>query len=213
MLVTEPTVLSVRALECVRGERRLFADIGFELMPQTLLEVRGANGSGKTTLLRAVCGLFTPTAGAIAWAGADIRALGAQYHAHIAYLGHLNAVKDELTAVENVLYAACAAGLPAGGDDALGALRAFGLETFHALPCKALSQGQRRRVALARLQLSRERALWILDEPFNALDAAAVQITQSLLESHLEHGGMVILTTHQDVPLRARSIQRIELSA
>ena len=206
-------MLSVRDLECVRGERRLVANLSLDVAPKTLLEVRGANGSGKTTLLRALCGLFEPAAGTIAWDGADIRGLGAQFHAHIAYVGHLNAVKDELTAVENVRYAACTGGLQCGNAEALGALRAFGMDAFQDLLCKALSQGQRRRVALARLLLSRARALWILDEPFNALDATALGFAQAVLESHLEHGGMVVMTAHQEVPLRAQAVQRIELGA
>jgi heme exporter protein A len=189
----------------------LFSDLSFTLPPYTLLEVRGANGSGKTTLLRSLCGLFAPAAGRVAWDGADIRTLGEEYRARVAYLGHLNAVKDELSAAENVQHSARLAGLPASGEAVLAALGMFGLDSYRDLPCHALSQGQRRRVALARLQLAAARPLWILDEPFNALDAAAVQLTRTLLESHLERGGMIVLTTHQDMPLRARSTQRIEL--
>jgi len=204
-------VLSVRDLECARGERRLVTNLSFDLSPQTLLAVRGANGSGKTTLLRALCGLFEPAAGTIAWDGADIRGLGAQFRAHVAYVGHLNAVKDELTALENVNYAACTGGLQCSTADALGALRAFGMDSFRDLPCKALSQGQRRRVALARLALSGTRPLWILDEPFNALDETAVGLAQAVLESHLDRGGIIVMTAHQDVALRAQAVRRIEL--
>ena len=152
-----------------------------------------------------------PTAGRIAWNGADIRALGEEFRACLAYLGHLNAVKAELNAAENVRYAARLAGLPADDHAVVAALTRFGLEAYRALPCHALSQGQRRRVALARLQLSSARPLWILDEPFSALDSDALHTTQEVLESHLERGGMIVLTTHQDVPLRASSVRRIEL--
>jgi heme exporter protein A len=206
-------VLEVSALACERGERRLFSDLGFTLPARSLLEVRGPNGSGKTTLLRALCGLFVPAAGRIAWNGEEIHALGEEYRGRVAYLGHLNAVKDDLNAAENARYGARLAGLPAGSAAVAAALTDFGLLGCRHLPCRALSQGQRRRVALARLQLAAGRPLWILDEPFSALDADAVRSTQALLESHLERGGMIALTTHQDVPLRARSTYRVELGA
>jgi heme exporter protein A len=204
-------VLSVSALECVRGERRLFSDLNFDLPARTLLEVRGANGSGKTSLLRLLCGLLAPAMGSIAWDQTDIRGAREAYNAQLVYIGHLNAVKDELSALENLCYSAHIAGYPAASEDVDVALRRFGLENCERLPCKALSQGQRRRVALARLVLSSRRALWLLDEPFTALDTNALSITRSLIESHLSEGGMVVLTTHQDVPIRAPLTQRIEL--
>lgn len=204
-------MLSVSALECVRGERRLFADLGFTLTPHTLLEVRGANGSGKTSLLRILCGLLTPVAGSISWNNSDIHSARDEYSAQLAYIGHLNGIKDELSASENLRYAAGIAGVPINAESIAAALCQYGLEDFQHLPCKSLSQGQRRRVALARLHLSAVRPLWILDEPFNALDTAATQTTQELLESHIERGGIVVLSTHQDVQLRARATQRIVL--
>ena len=197
----------------MRGERRLFSNLGFALTPHALLEVRGANGSGKTSLLRMLCGLLSPAAGSINWLGSDIRAQGEEYCAQIAYLGHLSAVKDELSALENLRFAARLAAIPTDADNASAALRWFGVERFLHQPCRTLSQGQRRRVALARLRLSAERPLWILDEPFTALDSSAVQLMQSLLESHLSQGGMTVLTTHQEVPVAARSTQRIELKS
>jgi heme exporter protein A len=204
-------MLAITQLECVRGERRLFADLNFEVAPHTLLEVRGPNGSGKTSLLRNLCGLLPPAAGAIRWCGADIHTLGEDYRAHVAYLGHLSGVKDELTARENLRLTALVGGLPAGTADIDAALQKLGVRDFHHLPCKALSQGQRRRVALARLCLSAARALWILDEPFTALDSAALALTQRLLESHLAAGGMVVLTTHQEVAIAAGITRRVEL--
>ena len=204
-------MLAITQLECVRGERRLFANLDFEVAPHTLLEVRGPNGSGKTSLLRNLCGLLPPAAGSICWNGIDIGALGDEYRARIAYLGHLSGVKDELTARENLRLSALAAALPAGDRDIDAALHQLGAGHFRHLPCKALSQGQRRRVALARLCLSAARTLWILDEPFTALDAAALQLTQTLIESHLEAGGMVVLTTHQEVAIAASETRRVEL--
>ncbi len=204
-------MLSATALECVRGERSLFTDLSFTLKPHSLLEVRGPNGSGKTSLLRMLCGLLPPASGSITWNGSNIYADRDEYNARLAYIGHLNGVKDELSASENLRYAARVAGLPYDIESITGALHAYGLEGFNDLPCKSLSQGQRRRVALARLHLSAVRPLWILDEPLNALDTGAVQTTRALLESHVERGGMVVLSTHQDLPLRAQNVQRMEL--
>ena len=204
-------MLSANALACVRGERRLFADLSFTLAPHTLLAVRGANGSGKTSLLRMLCGLLSPAAGSIAWNGRDIHSAREEYCAQIAYIGHLNGVKDDLSGLENLQYAARTAGIATSSANADAALCEFGLDGFQRLPCKTLSQGQRRRVALARLCLSATRPLWVLDEPFTALDAAALALTQGLLESHLQQGGMVVLTTHQDAPITAPSTQLIEL--
>jgi heme exporter protein A len=204
-------MLEIAQLECVRGERRLFTGLNFSVAPHTLLEVRGPNGSGKTSLLRNLCGLLPPAAGAIRWCGADIHALGDEYRTHIAYLGHLSGVKDELTARENLRLTALTSGLPAGKADIDAALHKLGVHDFHHLPCKALSQGQRRRVALARLCLCATRALWILDEPFTALDTTALTLIQGLLESHLDAGGMVVLTTHQEVAIAARITRRVEL--
>jgi len=205
-------MLAITQLECVRGERRLFTGLDFEAAPHTLLEVRGPNGSGKTSLLRNLCGLLPPAAGTIRWCGNDIHAFADDYRSHFAYLGHLSGVKDELTAVENLRFAARASGLPAEPDAIDAALGKLGVHEFRHLPCKALSQGQRRRVALARLCLSAERALWILDEPFTALDTAALAVVRQLVEAHLERGGIVVLTTHQEVAIAARATQRVELA-
>jgi heme exporter protein A len=204
-------MLAITQLECVRGERRLFTDLSFEAAPHTLLEVRGPNGSGKTSLLRNLCGLLPPASGSIRWRGDDIHALGDDYRSNLAYLGHLSGVKDELNAIENLRLSAQAGGLPVDGDAIDGALEKLGVREFRHLPCRALSQGQRRRVALARLCLSSSRALWILDEPFTALDTAALAVIKALVEAQLERGGIVVLTTHQEVSIDAQAIRRVEL--
>ena len=204
-------MLAITQLECMRGERRLFTDLSFEAAPHTLLEVRGPNGSGKTSLLRNLCGLLPPAAGSIRWRGEDIPALGDDYRSSLAYLGHLSGVKDELNAVENLRLSAQAGGLPVDGDAIDGALDKLGVRDYRHLPCRALSQGQRRRVALARLCLSGSRALWILDEPFTALDTAALSVIKALVEAHLERGGIVVLTTHQEVAIAAHATRRVEL--
>jgi heme exporter protein A len=206
----ESASLRVAALQCVRGERRLFSDLSFSLTGGTLLQVCGANGSGKTSLLRMVCGLLAPVAGEIYWNGQHIGKLAENYHAVLAYVGHLNGVKDELDPAENLTLAARLAGLPAHPGAIAAALQGFGLTGCERLPCKLLSQGQKRRAALARLTLSGERPLWVLDEPFAALDAGGVGYARSLIEAHLAGGGIVLLTTHQEVDVAAPSTQRIE---
>jgi heme exporter protein A len=202
-------VLRGTGLECTRGGRRLFSSLSFDLAAGALLQVRGANGSGKTSLLRIVCGLLTPDAGEISWDGRGISGLGEEYRDRLAYVGHLNAIKDELEPGENLRYSSQIAGVSATAAELDEALRAFGLNRAR-LPCKLLSQGQKRRAALARLKLSHARSLWVLDEPFSALDAEGVAVTRSLIEAQLARGGAVMFTTHQDVAFAGHTPQRIE---
>ena len=205
-------MLEVVDLVCVRGTRRLFEDLSFTQTAGELLYVHGPNGSGKTTLLRTLCGLALPEAGEIRWRGQSIRRLGEEYHREMAYVGHLNGVKDELTAFENLRVAGQLAGINAGEAQAEAALQRLELSACAELPGKVLSQGQKRRVALARLLLA-ARALWIMDEPFNALDTKAVGMIQAILSEHLDNGGMVILTTHQEVEITARRARHIRLGS
>jgi heme exporter protein A len=201
-------MLEVVDLVCVRGERRLFQDLSFTLAAGELLYVHGPNGSGKTTLLRTLCGLALPEAGEIRWRGQSIRRLKEEYHREMTYVGHLNGVKDELTAFENLRVVGSLNGVDASEERALHALQRMELSACAELPGKVLSQGQKRRVALARLLLA-PRVLWIMDEPFNALDVKAVGMIQTVLSEHLDNGGMVVLTTHQEVEIinyRARHI-------
>ena len=205
------SALHASGLQCVRGDRRVFDGIGFDLANGGLLRVRGPNGSGKTSLLRMVCGLLQPAAGNIEWNGRGIDALGEEYYRDLAYIGHLNAVKDELKAGENLRFCARLAGVPATEALIDATLREFAFDGLEHLPCKFLSQGQKRRLALARLRLSATRAVWVLDEPFAALDAAGIEAVRLVVEEHLERGGLVLLTTHQEVAVAARDIQSIEL--
>jgi heme exporter protein A len=204
-------MLEVVDLVCVRGERRLFQDLSFTLTAGELLYVHGPNGSGKTTLLRTLCGLALPEAGEIRWRGLNVRRLGEEFHKEMAYVGHLNGVKDELTAFENLRVIGQLAGVANSDERAEAALRRMELTVCAELPGKVLSQGQKRRVALARLLLA-PRVLWIMDEPFNALDVKAVGMIQLILSEHLDNGGMVILTTHQEVDIISHRARHIHLS-
>jgi heme exporter protein A len=206
-------MLELKDVSCVRGERTLFAAISFTLERSTLLRVGGANGSGKTSLLRIICGLMLPAHGEVRWEGENIRTLREEYWRNLVYVGHLNALKDDLTAVENLAMGAALAGQTADRERAYGALDAFGLAHCAQLPARVLSQGQRRRVALARLVMSQNAPLWVLDEPFTALDARAVQFMQGLVSGHVASGGAAILTTHQDVPIDVPAQRRLDLDA
>jgi heme exporter protein A len=203
-------MLEADNLECVRGERRLFAGLGFRLEAGELLFLQGKNGAGKTSLLRMLLGLLPPEDGEIRWRGEPIRKLADEYRAELCYLGHLNAIKEELTPLENLLAAARLADEDLGEDDAIDALAQVGLAGREDLACKYLSQGQKRRVALARLVHER-RPLWILDEPFVALDVAAVDWLAGVISGHLQRGGLTVMTTHQRVDIAAGTVRELWL--
>jgi heme exporter protein A len=206
-------VLEAVRLACVRGERRLFDRLSFEVGAGELFWVSGPNGSGKTSLLRMLCTLLPPESGELRWRGAPVRELGEAYLSELAYLGHAPAVKDDLTAEENLRFALAQQGVRASRAQALAALRAYGLAGSEELPARALSQGQRRRVALARLELCEARALWVLDEPLTALDAQAVTLVRGRIAAHLGRGGVVVLTSHQEVNLSGLRVRRLALGA
>ena len=204
-------MLEIRNLACTRGDHLLFSDLNFSLSAGELLQVEGANGSGKTSLLRMLCGFMMPAAGEIRWRGQSIRKLDEDFNAEMIYLGHLNAIKDELNALENLRIGAHLAGCIVKDTQVIAALRRMGLRGRETLPVKVLSQGQRRRVALARLLFSNA-PLWILDEPLTALDVGAVGLMQELIGGHLAKGGMVIYTTHQPLEVAGITSRRLSLS-
>jgi heme exporter protein A len=198
-------VLEAKELECERGGRVLFRGLSFTLEGGEALRVAGQNGSGKTSLLRILCGLLSPSQGKVCWSGSDIAALREEYSAQIVYLGHAPAVKEDLTAAENLEIACRLAGNPQPPKAVSNALAQLGLPDAHQLTRK-MSQGQRRRAALARLALSASVPLWLLDEPFSALDSSGIAILGRILEAHLGRGGAVAFTTHQDAGLAAARV-------
>jgi len=203
-------MLNVSSLRCVRGDRCLFKDVEFSLQNGELLHLHGHNGSGKTTLMRKLAGLGQPAEGEIRWQDELIGELDEEYTRHVLYIGHKNAIKDDLTAVENLLTSSLLDGFETPTRDAWQALAKMGLKGFEDLPSKVLSQGQKRRVALSRLLTTKTR-LWILDEPFVALDKAAVAYLQDIIREHVANGGMVILTTHQEVELTSGTVKQLQL--
>jgi heme exporter protein A len=203
-------VLEAQNLDCARGGRALLRGLSFALAGGELLRVAGANGSGKTTLLKILCGLLSPDAGEVRWQGMPIRQLREEYSRNLVYLGHAPAVKDDLSAAENLSIACTLAGLEAPAQAMRDALERFGL-LEEGIPVRRLSQGQRRRAALARLVLAERVPLWLLDEPFAALDAEAARFTEALIASHVAQGGAAIYTTHQEANIGASVLRVVEL--
>ena len=185
-------------LRCERDERALFSRVSFALQPGEILQIEGPNGSGKTTMLRILCGLSQQYEGKLSWCGEALPSARLAFVSNLFYLGHAPAVKALMTPVENLLWSPDAHAQQ--HDDVAAALEKVGLRGFDDVPCFNLSAGQQRRVALARLYLSRA-PLWILDEPFTAIDRAGVAALELHLANHARRGGGVILTTHHAMTL------------
>lgn len=195
-------MLEANELECERGGRKLFGPLSLRVAGGELLRVAGPNGSGKTSLLRILCGLLTPTQGNVRWRGSAIGELREDFSRQLVYLGHAPAVKDELTPAENLDIACRLAGVQPDREAVSRALSAFAVPD---IPVRKLSQGQRRKAALARLLLCGSMPLWLLDEPFAALDTGSVTYTEELIGRHLAAGGAVVYTTHQPCALDAKA--------
>lgn len=205
-------MLETSALQCMRGDRILFSDLSLSVRAGELLYVRGENGAGKTSLLRLLTGLTLPAAGEVRWHGKNIRQLKEEFTKDLMYLGHRAGIKAELTALENLRFNAVLHGYTLSEDAAFDALKQVGLRGREDLPAKVLSQGQQRRVALARLLVSPAK-LWILDEPYTALDVKAVQWVSDRLDDHLARDGMVVLTTHQEFTLMRGKVNELHLGS
>jgi heme exporter protein A len=201
--------LEAQDLELWRGDRRLFTGVSFGVAPGALLHVRGANGAGKTSLLRVLCGSTPPDEGRVLWNGVAIERQRLEYHAALAWLGHRDGLKQDLTATENLRFVlALRTSTP---DREIGrTLAQLGLADAGSLPARALSAGQRRRVALARCLLS-EASLWILDEPFSNLDAEGRDWGHDRLARHLERQGMIVITSHHPVTVPGHATATLEL--
>ncbi len=193
-------MLEADDLACLKGDRMLFRGLALDLSAGELLRVAGPNGVGKTSLLRLLTGLALPEAGTVRWRGRPIRSAREEFHRELLHLGHAPALNDLLSPLENLRFACAAAGDEVDAETCMQALVRIGLADQLDLPARVLSQGQRRRVGLARLFLSSRRPLWVLDEPFTALDVGAVAELATTLSDHCAAGGMVVLTTHQDAP-------------
>ena len=193
------SLLETIDLSCSRGGRLLFEHLALRIGAGEVVQVHGPNGSGKTTLLRILCGLQPPGGGCIRWRGRDVSAGAPELRAGVQYIGHAGGVKLDLTPSENI-DVAMALGAGRTGTTAGAALSRLGIGRFDDVPVRTLSAGQRQRVALARL-LTCAGALWVLDEPFTALDASGVAIIDAMLHEHAESGGAAVITSHHPVAL------------
>jgi len=204
--------LRLESITCVRGDRTLFEELNLEIKPGSILRISGDNGSGKSSLLRILCGLLTPHAGKVFWGSDPITEDRDQFHGELIYLGHIPALKADFSAIENLMSLALLGGQSISNEEAMNALREAGLDRQAHRFIRTLSQGQKQRIALSRLLLPQPKSIWILDEPFNALDRAANRALQNLLINHVNRGGIVALSSHQDLQIddNARVI-RLEL--
>ena len=194
--VSPNAALEAREITCVRGERELFSKLNLQVLPGQCLHIRGENGAGKTSLLRLLTGLASPESGDILWNGYSIKKEASEYRSRLLFLGHQDALKEDLSALENLRMYAAIDGILLSEQDAFASLWRFGLKGREDLPVNCLSAGQKKRVLMARM-VTRLAQVWILDEPFNALDTHAAQELLGLIAQHLESNGLVVLTSHQ----------------
>jgi len=194
-------------LSCIRDDRVLFEELAFELVSGQVLLLEGKNGSGKTSLLRILCGFREPDSGAIYWCGDTVK--DSLFYAQMAYVGHLDGIKKELTVLENLKMSLA---LSSPGQYSIhAALAKVHLAGYDDVLVQALSAGQKRRLSLARLLIT-ENVLWILDEPFTSLDKQGIALIETLMIEHCANGGMIVLTSHHDIDLHGVDVRRTNLS-
>ncbi|MGA4473091.1 cytochrome c biogenesis heme-transporting ATPase CcmA [Ectopseudomonas chengduensis] len=209
--MTRPVpLLEAVALSCERDWRMLFEQLHFALQPGDMLQISGPNGSGKTSLLRLIAGLRQPTSGDILLQGQALAEQRSELARNLLWIGHAAGIKGLLTAEENLAWL-CALHRPANREAIWQALQAVGLRGFEDVPCHTLSAGQQRRVALARLYLADTPPLWVLDEPFTALDKSGVAQLEAHLADHCERGGVVVLTTHHSLQCTPATYRDLDL--
>lgn len=202
--------LEAEKLACLRDDRLLFEGLSFSISGGEAIVLEGRNGTGKTTLLRILCGLRRPDEGNVKWGGVSIEKCAVDFHRFMAFVGHTDGVKRELSALENlrVLQTLCGKG-NITIEQALATVKLFGYED---VPVHYLSAGQRRRAALARLLVT-DAKLWVLDEPFTSLDRSGIKLVEELMDRHLQEGGAMVMTSHHDVNLTTKNMRRIDLSS
>ncbi|MGV3002763.1 cytochrome c biogenesis heme-transporting ATPase CcmA [Vibrio sp. E150_018] len=204
-------MLEVRDLTAIRDDRELFESVSFSVSAGDLVQVEGRNGSGKTTMLRIITGLGDSEAGKVLWKGIETCIDRDAFHQDLLFIGHQTGVKKELTAFENLsFYQKLNGSIGVTEDDIWMALAKVGLAGKEDIPAGKLSAGQQRRVALARLWLSRH-SLWILDEPLTAIDKQGIKVIEALFVEHTQKGGMVLFTTHQDMFTEMDQLKTIRL--
>ena len=197
-------MLTISNISCVRGHKPLFAPVSFSLQDGQALHLEGDNGVGKTSLLRIICGLSPADSGEVLWNGVALNRQHPEvveaFRASLCYVGHNLSLKDELTPIENLLFDAQVTGRSLSREKGMDALRKMGLNNRTHLPLRVLSQGQKRRTALARLSVT-DAKLWVLDEPFVALDPQSLDYLRAILANHVQQGGLLLFPSHQLVEL------------
>ncbi len=201
----------MQGLACRRGDRLLFKGLDFEVLPGQIVWLRGSNGRGKTSLLRLIAGLAAPADGQVTWGGLPLRKAGADFCGQMLYLAHANALKDDLTVMESLAFLARLHGQQADDARLAAALKHFGLHSRRNAAVRTLSQGQRRRVALSRLLMSPAKTLWVLDEPYDALDVDGCALLDTVLQQHALAGGRIVLTSHLPLNLSQPAPVQLEL--
>ncbi len=200
-------LLEVKNLSCIRDDRVLFEGLNFCLKNNQVLLLEGKNGSGKTSLLRIICGFREQDEGKIRWNNTAVK--GSEFYAEMAYVGHLDGVKKELTVKENLKMSLALC--QAGQYSIAQALEKVKLTGYDNSLVQSLSAGQKRRLSLARLLITKK-SLWVLDEPFTSIDKEGIKLIESLMHEHIGYGGLIILTSHHDLDLAEANVQKINLS-